>query len=51
VASSRRANSLRTLDRRKDIILKDAGKYLAEVPAIRGACTTLRWLPRLRNLS
>jgi hypothetical protein len=52
VASSRRAKSVRTLDHRKDGILKGAGKHLAEVAAaVVGACTTLRWPPRLRNLS
>ena len=53
VAISRRAKSVRTLDRRKDVILKGAGKHLAAevAAAVVGACTTLRWPPRLRNLS
>ena len=51
MASSRRAKGVRTLDRRKDVILKGAGKHLAEVAAVLGECTTLRWPPRLRNLS
>jgi hypothetical protein len=51
VAISRRAKGVRTLDPRKDVILKGVGKHLAEVTAVVGACTTLRWPPRLRNLS
>jgi len=51
VASSRRAKGVRALDRRKDVILKSAGKHLAEVAAVVGACTTLRCPPRFRNRS
>jgi len=51
MASSRGAKGVKALDRRKDVILKDVGKHLAEVAGVRGACTTLRCPPRLRNLS
>ena len=51
MASSRHAKGVKALDRRKDVILKDVGKHLAEVAAVVGACTTLRCPPRLRNRS
>ena len=51
MATSRRAKGVRTLDPRKEVILKGAGKRLAEVTALVGACTTLHCPPRLRNLS
>jgi hypothetical protein len=42
VASSRCAKGVSALDPRKDLILKGAGKHLAEVAAVVYACTTLR---------
>jgi hypothetical protein len=51
VASSRQGKGLETLDRRKDVILKGEGKHLAQMASKAGACTTLRWPSRLRNLS
>jgi hypothetical protein len=42
VASSRKGKGVRTLDRRKDVILKGVCKYIAEVAVVVGACTTLR---------
>jgi len=51
VASSRHGKAVKTLDRRKEVILKAAGKHLAEVAAVLGTCTTLRRSPRLCNRS
>ena len=51
MASSRGAKGVRTLDRRKDLILKGVGKHLAEVAAVLGTCTTLHCSPRLCNRS
>jgi len=51
VTSSRRAKGVKASDLRKDVILKGTGKHLAQVTAVVSACTTLRWPPRLRNLS
>jgi hypothetical protein len=51
VSSSRRAKGVMNLGRRKDVILKGAGKHLAEMAVVADACTMLCWPPRLRNRS